>query len=75
MQDFNNFIDQLALIDIPMLGRNFTWYNSIKGERWGKIDRFLMEPLWLDNYCFKLWGLPRGVSDHCPLLLMKDMRN
>lgn len=75
MLDFNNFIDQLALVDIPLLGRKFTWCNSVEGERWSKIDRFLVEPVWLEKYCFKLWGLPRGVSDHFPLLLMEDLRN
>ncbi|KAF5932859.1 hypothetical protein HYC85_029030 [Camellia sinensis] len=29
---------------------------------------------WLENFHFCLWGLPRGVSDHSPLLLMKDGR-
>ncbi|KAL7181748.1 hypothetical protein ACSBR1_040615 [Camellia fascicularis] len=75
MLEFNNFIDRLALLDIPLHGRKFTWCNSVKGGRWSKIDRFLLEPIWLEKYCFKLWGLPRGVSDHCPLLLMEDLRN
>lgn len=75
MLDFNNLIDQLALVDIPLLGRNFTWCNSLEGERWSKIDPFFLELVWLEKYCFKLWALPRGVSDHCPLLLMEDLRN
>ncbi|XP_028121762.1 uncharacterized protein LOC114318984 [Camellia sinensis] len=75
MQDFYNFVDKLEMVDIPMLGRSFTWSNSVKGERWSKIDRFLLDPSWLEKFKFKLWGLPRIVSDHCPLLLKEDERN
>lgn len=75
MQDFNNFVDRLEMVDIPMLGRSFTWSNSVEGERWSKIDRFLLHPRWLEKFRFKLWGLPRLVSDHCPLLLKDDERN
>lgn len=75
MHDFNNFVEQLELVDLPMLGRNFTWCNSIDGGRWSKIDKFLMDPVWLEKFRFKLWGLPRNIFDHCPLLLMEDEKN
>lgn len=75
MQDFNNFVDQLEMMNLPMLGRNFTWCNSLDGDRWSRIDRFLLDPIWVEKFRFKLWGLPRLVSDHCPLLLMENERN
>lgn len=75
MQDFNNLVDQLGMLDIPMLGRSYTWCNSMEGERWSRIDRFLLNPIWLEKFIFKLWRLPRVVSDHCPLLLVEDERN
>ncbi|XP_028083295.1 uncharacterized protein LOC114284558 [Camellia sinensis] len=75
MLEFNNFIDQLELVEVPMLGSRFTWCNSMEGERWSKIDRFLLDAIWLEKFRFQMWGLPRLVSEHCPLLLMEDKRN
>ncbi|XP_028080504.1 uncharacterized protein LOC114282068 [Camellia sinensis] len=75
MRDFNNMIAQLELIDIPMLGRKFTWCNSQVREKWSRIDRFLLNYEWVQNFSFKLWGLPRFLSDHCPIILMEDDRD
>ncbi|CAL5336186.1 unnamed protein product [Camellia sinensis] len=75
MKDFNNFIESLELIDLNMHGRLFTWCNALDGERWSRIDRFLLDPVWLERYKFKQWGLPRVISDHCPVLLMEDGRD
>ncbi|CAL5358449.1 unnamed protein product [Camellia sinensis] len=47
MREFNAMIDQLELIDLPMLGRNFTWSNSQDGERWSRLDRFLLNTDWV----------------------------
>lgn len=75
MRDFNSMIDQLELFDVPMLGRKFTWCNSQIREKWSRIDRFLLDPEWLENFNLKLWGLSRQLSDHCPILLMEDERD
>ncbi|XP_028061794.1 uncharacterized protein LOC114265225 [Camellia sinensis] len=75
MRDFCNFISSHELIDLPMLGRKFTWSNSLEGERWSNLDRFLVGPEWLVWFRYKLWGLPRSISDHCPIIPMKDARN
>ncbi|XP_028107353.1 uncharacterized protein LOC114306334 [Camellia sinensis] len=74
MNDSNELVDQLSLVDLPMRGRSFTWCNVQDGERWSRIDRFLLESSWLE-FSFKQWGLPRTISDHCPVLLMEDERN
>ncbi|XP_028089725.1 uncharacterized protein LOC114290049 [Camellia sinensis] len=47
----------------------FTWGNS---QNWSKIDRFLVNPEWLEWYKYKVWGLSRLFSDHSPILLMED---
>lgn len=75
MLEFNNFIEELELFDVPMHGRQFTWSNSEDGGRWNRIDRVLLSSEWIEKFKLKLWGLPRGVSDHCPLLLMEDGRD
>lgn len=75
MNDLNQFIDDLELVDFQMLERNYTWSNSQEEEKWSRIDRFLVHPEWSDKFKFKLWGLPRTISDHCPILLMEDERD
>ncbi|KAL7193818.1 hypothetical protein ACSBR2_025450 [Camellia fascicularis] len=65
MKDFNNFIDSLELIDLTMQGRLFTLCNVMDRKRWSRIDRFLLDLAWLE----------RGISDHCPVLLMEDGRD
>ncbi|XP_028075540.1 uncharacterized protein LOC114277793 [Camellia sinensis] len=72
MKDFNALIEGLELSDLPMQGRQYTWSSSSVRGSWSRIDRVLLSTEWLEKYNFKLWGLPRGVSDHCPLLLMED---
>ncbi|XP_028082515.1 uncharacterized protein LOC114283844 [Camellia sinensis] len=74
MKDLGNFIDKIGGVDLPMLGRRYTWGSSQDGDRWSRIDRFILNPEWLESFRFKLWGLPRSLSDHCPLLLMEDER-
>lgn len=68
-------IEQLELIDMPMLGRKLTWCNSQARDKWSRIDRFLLNYEWVQNFNFKLWGLPRMLSDHCPIILMEDDRD
>ncbi|XP_028126564.1 uncharacterized protein LOC114323215 [Camellia sinensis] len=75
MKEFNEFIDKCEVSDLPLLGRRFTWCNSFGGEKWSKIDRIFVDPRWLEIFNLKLWGLPRLVSDHCPLLMMEDERD
>ncbi|XP_028081433.1 uncharacterized protein LOC114282869 [Camellia sinensis] len=75
MREFNAMIDQLELVDLPMFGRNFTWSNSQDGERWSRLDRFLLNTDWVCNFNFKLWGIPRRFSDHSPILLLEDERD
>ncbi|XP_028099607.1 uncharacterized protein LOC114299136 [Camellia sinensis] len=75
MQEFNDFIDNCEVVDVQMLGRKFTWCNTLEGKKWSRINRFLLNLEWLVRYKLKLWGLPRTISDHCPLLLMGDGRD
>lgn len=72
MRDFNCFIDNREFSDIPLFGRKFTWCNAGEGGKWSRLNRFLANPKWLEVFNFKLWGLPRLLSDHCSLLLMED---
>ncbi|KAL7171102.1 hypothetical protein ACSBR2_035874 [Camellia fascicularis] len=66
MREFNSFVDTCELSYIPLLGRKFIWCNAQEGVKWSRIDRFLVNPEWLEVFKLKLWGLPRLLSDHCP---------
>lgn len=75
MRDFNTMTEQMDLMDMPMLGRKFTWCNSQDRANWSRIDRFLVHHEWIQNFSLKLWGLPRQLSNHCPIILMEDDRD
>ncbi|XP_071686837.1 uncharacterized protein [Rutidosis leptorrhynchoides] len=66
---FNTFIANTGLVDIPLNGRRFTWVNNT-ASKMSRIDRVLINPNVLDIFAdLKLTTLPRGYSDHLPLLL------
>ncbi|XP_028056993.1 uncharacterized protein LOC114260985 [Camellia sinensis] len=75
IKELNEFIDKSEVNDLPQLGRRYTWCNSREWEKWSRIDRVLVEPKWLESFNQKLWGLPRALSDHSPLLLIEDERD
>lgn len=57
MHDFNEFIDNLEGVELPMLGRKFTWSNSRENGNWSRIDRFFVDSEWLAVFNFKCWGV------------------
>ncbi|GKV29665.1 hypothetical protein SLEP1_g38570 [Rubroshorea leprosula] len=75
MEGFEVFIVETGLIDLPMIGRRFTWYQP--NERtMSHLDRFLINEEWLVTWeGLKQWGLKRSISDHCPMLLKNEVKN
>ncbi|GKV45492.1 hypothetical protein SLEP1_g52564 [Rubroshorea leprosula] len=72
MREFNSFIQDAGLVDLPLVGRRYTWH-SANGQHRSRIDKFLLSDDWLKNWSdLKQWGLGRTVSDHCPLLLKNE---
>jgi hypothetical protein len=69
MMEFDLFLRELDLIDMPIVGRRFTWFH-LNGISASKLDRVLLSSGWL-----KVWGnpivwvLPRDLSYHIPLIL------
>jgi len=41
IRDFNDFIENTELLDIPMVGRKFTWYKP-NGTVKSRIDRIIV---------------------------------
>jgi hypothetical protein len=52
MREFNDFIDELELVDLPLIGRRFTWCHP-NGISMSRLDRILISSTWGD-----LWGDP-----------------
>ncbi|XP_058217549.1 uncharacterized protein LOC131328649 [Rhododendron vialii] len=75
MRDFVDFRNNMELIDLPMLGRNFTWTNFQDRAIHSRLDRFLVSIQWMENFKLLQWGLPRPISDHCPIVLSEDGRD
>jgi hypothetical protein len=69
MWEFDEFLENLELMDLPLTGRNFTWFHP-NGVTMSRLDRILVSSSWCE-----IWGDPfvrvldRDVADHCPLVL------
>jgi len=69
IRSFNKFIEDSSLVDIPLVGRKFTWYKP-NGTVKSRIDRILVSLEWLEEWSgSKLYAEGRSVSDHCALIL------
>ena len=69
MSEFNEWIEELEVEEVPWLGRQFTWFRP-NGTAKSKLDRFLVSPEWLAKWPGSTQHtLDRNFSDHCPILL------
>jgi hypothetical protein len=69
---FNVVIDSLDLREVDMVGRQFTWANSLPDPTYEKLDRVLMDTDWEAKYpLVSVRALERiqRLSDHAPILL------
>ncbi|GKU96376.1 hypothetical protein SLEP1_g9618 [Rubroshorea leprosula] len=75
IKGFEEFIVKNGLLDLPLLGRKYTWYQP-NGRCMSRLDRFLFNDEWLLNWPdLKQWGLQRSLSDHCLILVKNEVRN
>ncbi|XP_072084416.1 uncharacterized protein [Arachis hypogaea] len=66
-EDFKNWISDMGLEDLPITDRKFTWF---RGRSCSRIDRALVNLEWLEVFPeTRLRGGPRGLSDHCPIIV------
>jgi len=69
IKSFNDFIESSELVDIPLVGRKFTWFKP-NGLVKSRIDRVLVSKEWLDFWPnSQQFVLNRSVSDHCAVIL------
>nr|KYP55936.1 Transposon TX1 uncharacterized [Cajanus cajan] len=57
IRDFNNFISDMDIVEVPLISRSFTWYKPNERAK-SRIDRILVSRDWsifsLFNSCFKI---------------------
>nr|KYP61675.1 Transposon TX1 uncharacterized [Cajanus cajan] len=69
MRLFSDFVNSSGLLDLQMFGRQFTWFRN-DGKTMSRFDRYLVSVDFASSReGLEKWGLPRGMSDHCPVLL------
>jgi len=73
--NFNGFIANNFLVDLPLQGRTYTWYRG-DGRSMSRIDRFLLSENWCLTWsnCIRM-AVSKGLSDHCPLVFAVDIQN
>ncbi|XP_057734532.1 uncharacterized protein LOC130949963 [Arachis stenosperma] len=65
--EFKSWIQDMELVDLAITDRLFTWF---RGQSYSRIDRVLVSLEWLEEFPeIRLRGGPRGLSDHCPLMM------
>lgn len=70
MAEFNDFINERELVDLPLVGGDYTWFRNNDSHQCSRIDRFLISVDWEDIFGGPVQScLPRVTSDHVPLLL------
>ena len=73
MIEFDSWINEMGLVEVPLIGRKFTWRRGASSSR---IDRVLAEPQWLQNIpTLRLSAIRCSLSDHIPLLVKSEEVN
>ncbi|XP_072074404.1 uncharacterized protein [Arachis hypogaea] len=66
-EDFKGWVQDMQLVDLPFYDRQFTWFRS---RSCSCIDRVLVSVEWTEEFSeIRLKGGPRGLSDHCPIIV------
>jgi exonuclease III len=72
---FNHFVEDMELIDVPVMGKKFSWF-SADGKSMSRIDRFLLSDGFISVQGISgQWIGDRDISDHCPIWLMSETLN
>lgn len=67
---FNETIHDLALIELPLLDRRFTWSNNRDQPTLQRIDRAFINTAWSSAFPdTSLSSITRFISDHVPLVV------
>ncbi|GMI64088.1 hypothetical protein HRI_000078100 [Hibiscus trionum] len=76
MEEFDMFIGEVGLIDLPMSGGGFTCCSNRESPVFCRLDRFLLSADLLGMLPeFSLKVGMCSISDHKPILLCRDIHN
>ncbi|KAK3198650.1 hypothetical protein Dsin_022065 [Dipteronia sinensis] len=70
IRNFNYFVSNSEVVDIPLSRASFTWSNNREKASWARLDRFLIAPeilLWFPSLFQRV--LPRSLSDHNAIVI------
>ncbi|XP_016169513.1 uncharacterized protein LOC107612220 [Arachis ipaensis] len=71
-EEFKEWIQDMQLVDLPLTDRKFTWF---RGRSCSRLDRAMVSVEWLEEFPeIRLKGGPRGLSDHCPIIVEENIR-
>ncbi|GMJ01570.1 hypothetical protein HRI_003826200 [Hibiscus trionum] len=69
-ESFRRFIQETELIDLPLVGGDFTWSNNRDPPTWVRLDRFLVNSKFISTFQnLKQSLLHKSISDHNAILL------
>lgn len=75
MEEFQAFIDEARLNDLPLVGRRYMWLRQ-NGTAMSRLDRFLLSDGWMSRWPnLTQWGMSRDFSDHCPVMLKESIKD
>jgi hypothetical protein len=70
--EFTHFSEVMELVDIPVMGKKFTWFN-LDGTAMSRLDRFLIsEGFIAKEGISNQWVGDLDISDHCPIWLLNS---
>jgi hypothetical protein len=71
MQLFNDYICDMAFIDVPLTGRRYMWSNKQPVSIFSKLDWVLLSSAWATQFpVILLRARLITISDHVPMLLV-----
>lgn len=75
MREFNEFIGNSNLVDLPLGRRKFTWYRD-NVQSCSRLDRFLLSTEWMGQWPILVQlGMKRKIFDHAAVLLKDEVKD
>ncbi|KAL8470805.1 hypothetical protein ACS0TY_033399 [Phlomoides rotata] len=75
MREFENYIRQWGVVELPLIGKMYTWYRP-DGTCKSRLDRMMVNSEWLGKWPDQvLKGLGWSFSDHRPIYIESQAKD